>query len=84
MSDEPLPRLPRPVVWVAGVSLLYALLALASLLLAARPGQVATLWFANSVGTVALLALPRRQWPLMLAGLGAVGFVARRRTGNKR
>jgi len=76
MTDEPLPRLPRPVAWVAGVSLLYGLLALASLLLAARPGQVATLWFANPVGTVALLALPRRQWPLMLAGLGLANLLA--------
>jgi diguanylate cyclase (GGDEF)-like protein/PAS domain S-box-containing protein len=58
------------------MSALYGLFALGSLLLAARPGQVATLWFANPVGTVALLALSRRQWPLMLLALGLANLLA--------
>lgn len=66
----------RSGLWIGGMAVLYGLLALASLLLAARPGQVATLWFANPVGTVALLALSRRQWPLMLIGLGVANLLA--------
>lgn len=66
----------RPGLWIGGMAVLYGLLALASLLLAARPGQVATLWFANPVGTVALLALARRQWPLLLIGLGLANLLA--------
>ena len=76
MTGDTPARLPRTVVWVAGIGLLYGLLALGSLLLAARPGQVATLWFANPVGTVALLALPLRQWPLMVVGLGLANQLA--------
>ena len=58
------------------MALLYGLASVASLLLAARPGQMATLWFANPLGTVALLALPRRQWPLMIVGLGLANLLA--------
>ena len=67
---------PRSALWIAGLVLLYGLASVASLLLAARPGQMATLWFANPLGTVALLALPRRQWPLMLGGLGLTNLLA--------
>ena len=67
---------PRSALWIAGLVLLYGLASVASLLLAARPGQMATLWFANPLGTVALLALPRRQWPLMLGGLGLANLLA--------
>ncbi|MCE2690994.1 MAG: diguanylate cyclase [Rubrivivax sp.] len=67
---------PRSALWIAGLALLYGLASVASLLLAARPGQIATLWFANPLGTVALLALPRRQWPLMLIGLGLANLLA--------
>jgi diguanylate cyclase (GGDEF)-like protein/PAS domain S-box-containing protein len=66
----------RSSTWIAGIILLYGLISLGSLLLAARPGQVATLWFANPVGTVALLAIPLRQWPAMLAGLGLANLLA--------
>jgi integral membrane sensor domain MASE1 len=47
-----------------------------SLLLAAQPGQIATLWFANPVGTVALLAVRRAQWPVMLGALGLANLLA--------
>lgn len=62
--------------WVAALALLYGVLALGSLLLAAQPGQVATLWFANPVGTVALLALPARRRITMLLALGLANLLA--------
>ena len=71
---QDIPR--RSAAWIAGLCLLYGLGALASLLLAAGPSHMATLWFANPVGAVALLALPRRQWPLMLVGLGVANLLA--------
>lgn len=67
---------PRSGAWIAGLALLYGLLAVLSLLLAGRPGQIATLWFANPVGVVALLALQRRQWPAMLGALGLANLLA--------
>jgi len=67
---------PRSIAWIAGFAGLYGLLAVLSLLLAARPGQIATLWFANPVGAVALLALQRRQWPVMLVALGLANLLA--------
>lgn len=76
MTPLPPPVAPRSGLWIAGLALLYGLASVASLLLAARPGQMATLWFANPLGTVALLALPRRQWPLMLIGLGLANLLA--------
>ena len=76
MTAPPEASAPRSALWIAGLALLYGLASVASLLLAARPGQMATLWFANPLGTVALLALPRRQWPLMLGGLGLANLLA--------
>ena len=76
MTTAPSPSGPRSGAWIAGLALLYGLLALLSLVLAARPGQIATLWFANPVGAVALLALHRRQWPVMLAALGLANLLA--------
>lgn len=67
---------PRTLAWIAGFAALYGLLAVLSLLLAARPGQIATLWFANPIGAVALLALQRRQWPVMLIALGLANLLA--------
>ena len=67
---------PRSGRWIAALALLYGLLALGSLLLAAQPGQVATLWFANAAGTVALLALPGRQHVTMLLALGLANLLA--------
>lgn len=68
-------RAPRSGAWMTGLILLYALMSLLSLFLAGRPGQIATLWFANPVGMVALLALQRGQWPVMLAGLGLANLL---------
>ena len=76
MTPLPPAVAPRSGLWMAGLVLLYGLASVASLLLAARPGQMATLWFANPLGTVALLALPRRQWPLMIVGLGLANLLA--------
>jgi diguanylate cyclase (GGDEF)-like protein/PAS domain S-box-containing protein len=67
---------PRSGAWIAGLAAVYGLMAVLSLLLAARPGQMATLWFANAVGVVALLALQRRQWPAMLLALGLANLLA--------
>jgi len=66
----------RSGTWMVTVALAYGLLALGSLLLAEQPGQVATLWFANAAGSVALLAMPARQKPWMLLGLGLANLLA--------
>lgn len=66
----------RSGAWITALALLYCLLAVLSLLLAARPGQIATLWFANPVGAVALLAVRRAQWPVMLGALGLANLLA--------
>jgi len=57
------------------VLVLYGLAALLSIRLSAHPGQVATPWFANPIGTVALLALPPRRWLPMLLALGLVNLL---------
>ena len=67
--------MPRAMGWVLRLVAVYFLFASGSLYLNGHAGHVATLWFANPVGTVALLALPVRQWPVMLGGL-ALGNVA--------
>jgi len=54
---------------------LYGLAALLSIRLSAHPGQIAAPWFANPVGTVALLALPSRRWLPMLLALGLVNLL---------
>ncbi|MBU6270680.1 MAG: diguanylate cyclase [Betaproteobacteria bacterium] len=76
MKPEPAASAPRSAAWIAGMGLVYGLLSVLSLLLAARPGQIATLWFANAMGVVALLALPRRSWLAMIAALGAANLLA--------
>ena len=76
MTGDRFPGKTRSGRWIAALALLYGLLALGSLLLAAQPGQVATLWFANAAGTVALMALPARQRPWMLAALGLANLLA--------
>jgi diguanylate cyclase (GGDEF)-like protein/PAS domain S-box-containing protein len=67
---------PRSGAWIAGCALLYGLLSVLSLELAARPGQIAMLWFANPAGAVALLAVRRAQWPALLAALGLANLLA--------
>ena len=74
-ADRP-PGKTRSGLWMAGLAVLYGLLALGSLLLAAQPGQVATLWFANAAGTVTLLALPTRQRITMLLALALANLLA--------
>jgi diguanylate cyclase (GGDEF)-like protein/PAS domain S-box-containing protein len=51
---------------------IYWLLCMLSLRLAGTPGNVASLWFASPVGSVALALAPARQWPglVILLGLG--------------
>jgi len=66
----------RSGTWVVTAALAYGLLALGSLLLAQQPGQIATLWFANALGSVALMAMPARQKPWMLLGLGLANLLA--------
>jgi len=56
--------------------LLYFALALLSQALSGQPVQVATLWLANPVGTVALLAQPWRRWPPMLLALLVANLLA--------
>lgn len=53
----------------------YGLAALLSIRLSAQPGQIAAPWFANPIGTVALLALPSRRWLPMLLALGVVNLL---------
>jgi diguanylate cyclase (GGDEF)-like protein/PAS domain S-box-containing protein len=66
----------RSGAWMAAVALAYGLLALGSLLLTEQAGRIATLWFANAAGSVALLAMPARQTPWMLLGLGLANLLA--------
>ena len=66
---------PRTGRWMLAVGLLYLVLAAGALLVVGQRSQVAVLWFANPVGTVALLAMPRRQWLPMLAVLGLANLL---------
>ncbi|MFN4004262.1 MAG: diguanylate cyclase domain-containing protein [Hylemonella sp.] len=61
---------------LAGAVALYVLAAWVSLALSGLPGQVATSWFANPVGTVTLLQLAPRLWPAALAALGLANLLA--------
>lgn len=70
---------PRPVStlrWLLPPALLYVALALLSQALTGQPVQVVTLWLANPVGTVALLAQPWRRWPPMLLALLTANLLA--------
>lgn len=66
----------RQTHWIAALAALYCLAALGSLWLAAHPGRIVTLWLANPIGTVALLALPLRRWPSMLLALALANLLA--------
>lgn len=67
-TDKLLPS-ERSAQWMAFWALVCGLAGLLSLLVSdARPAQV-IVWFANPVGAVALLRLPRAQWPAMLLAL---------------
>ncbi|WP_138514389.1 sensor domain-containing diguanylate cyclase [Rhodoferax bucti] len=80
MPTEPSPELlqaqPRSVPWMLRWALVCGLVGLVSLLVSdGRHGQV-MVWLANPVGAVALLRLPRRQWPMMLPTLLASSWAA--------
>lgn len=65
---------PRSAGWGLGVVGIYFAVALGSMWLAGQRTDVANMWFANPVGTVALLALPVRRW-LVLSGALALTIV---------
>lgn len=69
MNDQPGRDGDAPPRWLMLPALLYFALALCSQALSGQPVHVATLWLANPVGTVALLALPLRRWPAMVLAL---------------
>lgn len=78
VSDRLMPhgsRLHGPGAWWK-VVLLYGLACGVSLWLAGRSGHVATLWFANPVGSVALMLAPTSAWPGLLIGLGLANGLA--------
>ncbi len=62
---------PDRKTWLREAALLalgYAALALLAIHLARQPGSVATVWFANALGTAFMASAPRAQrWPLLLA-----------------
>lgn len=60
-------RPPRASLVLIGC--IYLAFCLLSLWLAGKPGNVATLWFANPVGSVALALAPWRRWAALLACL---------------
>lgn len=72
------PAAPAPALTLRQALLalvLYGLAALLSIRLSPQAGQIAAPWFANPIGTVALLALPSRRWLPMLAALGLVNLL---------
>ena len=66
----------RSPAWFLGVAGLYCALAVVSLGLTGQRSVVATLWFANGVGVVALLAAPLRQWLVLLLALAGAQVLA--------
>jgi len=72
------PAAPAPVLTLRQALLalvLYGLAALLSIRLSPHAGQIAAPWFANPIGTVALLALPARRWLPMLLALSLVNLL---------
>jgi diguanylate cyclase (GGDEF)-like protein/PAS domain S-box-containing protein len=66
----------RSPAWFLGAAGLYGALVLLSLGLTGQRSLMATLWFANGVGVVALLAVPMRQWLALLAALAGAQVLA--------
>ncbi|MDH5708259.1 MAG: diguanylate cyclase [Hylemonella sp.] len=62
----------RPPRWYAMVAALYLAAAALSLGIVISDHTAAPLWFADAVGTAALLALPVRRWPVLLLLLALV------------
>lgn len=65
-----------------GLALVYAGLALGTLLWARSSGQVATLWYANAVAVAVLAHRRRREWLLLLAAVALAVVVANRLAGD--
>ncbi|WP_119153323.1 EAL domain-containing protein [Caldimonas tepidiphila] len=70
--------------WPAALSaaLVYFALVLGGIVLSRQPGSVATLWYANAVGVVALLGRHPRDWPLLLGALALASLAANRSYGD--
>lgn len=65
-----------------GLALVYAALALGTLLWARPSGQVATLWYANAVAVAVLARRRRREWPLLLAAVALAVAAVNRVVGD--
>ena len=70
------PHAARALPTLLQFSLLYLLLALASICLSRQPGSIATLWFANALGIAYLLARPRALAPALLLCSAGAGLLA--------
>lgn len=66
----------RSSAWFLMVAGLYGALVMVSLGLTGQRSPVPTLWFATGVGVVALLAVPLRQWLVLLVALAGAQMVA--------
>lgn len=66
-----------------GLALVYAALALGTLMWARPPGAVATLWYANAVAVAVLARRRRREWPLLLTGVALAVAAANRVAGDE-
>ncbi len=60
---------------VAGWALAYLVAHLVGVAFADRVRHIAAIWPASGIGLAALLSLPRRRWPLLLALVGGIGFL---------
>ena len=65
---------------VAG--LVYFGFALGAIYFGRLPGSIATLWYANAVGTIALLYVGKRRWPAMLFVLAVANLTANTAFGD--
>lgn len=54
----------------------YGLAALLSLLLTRTTGSIAAFWYANAIAIACLMHRPARQWPWLLAAVGAANALA--------
>ena len=66
----------------AVTGLIYFALALGAILLSRQPGNVATLWYANAAGSIALFWRPRTEWPVLLAVVALANLAANLAVGD--
>jgi PAS domain S-box-containing protein len=66
----------------AVTGLTYFALALGAILLSRQPGNVATLWYANAAGSIALFWRPRTEWPVLLAVVALANLAANLAVGD--